>query len=458
MQKNEKRWTSERLFLLASIGGAVGLGNLWRFPFIAGENGGGAFVLVYLGFVVLIGLPLLLAEFAIGRKGGGSCLSTMENIINTDNVSGFWKSIGWLSLCVPFLGFCYYSSVVGWTIHYSFLGAIGTFDGITPEQSGKIMGDLQSNPSLLIGYHTALISLTVLVVARGLKGGIEKVVKWMMPALFVMLVSLALYASIAGDFGAAVDFLFTPDFSKLTAQSVLIALGQVFFSMAIGVGMMITYSAYLPKSVSLSRASAVVGLGDTLVAILAGLAIFPIVFGFGLSAGEGPHLLFVTLPVGLGSMTGSTLLSTAFFILLFFAGFTSVIGMLEPIVSTLEDRSRFTRSQLATMAGVTIWFVGLAPTLSGNLLSDVRPLWFIPLMADFDIFRVFDFFVASLILPLNGFLIAVFAGWVLMPSSIKQELGLSDGMFKIWQTLVRYVAPIAVAWVLVSGIIAAFGG
>jgi NSS family neurotransmitter:Na+ symporter len=299
MQKTERRWTSERLFLLASIGGAVGLGNLWRFPFVAGENGGGAFVIVYLGFVVLIGLPLLLAEFAIGRKGGGSCVSTMESIVASEKISGIWKSIGWMSLAVPFLGFCYYAAVVGWTLHYSFLGITGTFDNITVEQSGKIMRDLQSNPGLLIGYHTILIGLTILVVSRGLKNGIEKVVQWMMPSLFVMLIGLAIYASIAGDFSKAVDFLFTPDFSKLTSQSILIALGQVFFSMAIGVGMMITYSAYLPKNISLSKASAIVGLGDTLVAILAGLAIFPIVFGFGLAVGEGPHLLFVTCLSGL---------------------------------------------------------------------------------------------------------------------------------------------------------------
>lgn len=457
METDKTHWSSERLFIMASIGGAVGLGNLVRFPVIAGENGGGAFMLVYLLLVLLIGMPLLLSEFIMGRHGKGGALETMDHLIAENKACGLWRVIGWLSLLLPFLGFCYYSAMVGWTSAYGFEAMMGGFQNITADQSGQFLSDLQKDPFTMIALHTGLLAVTVFVVGSGLKNGIEKTVKLMIPGLFVMLIFLAIYAVVVGDAGAAARFLFQPDFSKINASVVLNALGQVFFSLAVGVGMMITYSAYVPRDVKLSRASAIVGLGDTFVAVVAGMAIFPILLSLGLEPAQGFGLLFVTMPVAFGQMEFGHMLGTIFFVLMFFAAFTSVIGMLEPIVAAFMKRfPNVGRMRLSVAFGAVIWFVGLAPTLSDSLLSDVRPLWFVPLMQDFNVFRVFDFFVANVLLPLNGLLIALFVGWIMTKNQLEEEAGLEGLGFRLWRFLVRFIAPVAVSIVLVSGIINAF--
>ena len=449
-----QQWSSRGAFLLATAGAAVGLGNVWRFPFLAGQNGGAAFVLVYLAVVFLIGVPVIMAELAIGRMGHLSPLGSVRAIIREQGAHPGWQAIGVVSLTVPFLGFTYYSIVAGWSLQYSLEALRNGFDGMSAEQSQGMFQDLASSPALTVLFQGAVIGLTAVVVGKGLHRGIERATKVMMPSLVVLMVVMIGYNVVAADVGAAVTFLFAPDFSQLTRTSLLLALGQAFFSVGVGVGFMMTYGAYLPRDVSVPKAAIIIGGVDTLIALLAGLAIFPIVFASGLSPAEGPGLVFVTMPIAFGGMTLGHLLGVLFFLLLSLAAYTTTLGMLEPIVSYLEERWRIGRIMLACGAGLTIWVVGLLPALSDNVLAGVRPLGFIAVFAEMSFFEVFDFVTASVLLPVNALLISLFAGWIVKTSAIRRELAFDDDrVFMLWQLLLRYVAPIAVLLITVSGLI-----
>ena len=437
-------WSSRSAFILAAVGAAVGLGNIWRFPFIAGQNGGGAFVLVYIGFVLLLGIPLIMGELAIGRRGQGSAVKTMSRLAREENRSQGWQVIGWLSVLIPLIGLTYYSIVAGWAVDYVFQAAMGSFKGFGGEQSGAFFNELLASPLRMFFWHTLFIGFTILVVARGVRKGLEKLVKILMPALFVILLLMVVYAMFAADFKAGLSFMFSPDFSKLTLPIVLMALGQALFSLAVGVGALITYGAYLPENISLPKAAAVIAFADTMVAILAGLAIFPLVLGYGLDPGEGPGLIFVTLPVAFGQMPGGNIVGCMFFLLLTFAALTSTIGMLEPVVSWLVEHRGFKRWVMAVSAGLLAWMIGLFISLSFNLWGDIRPLGMFEFFAEKTVFDVVDFFVANIFLPINAFLIAVFAGWMMSKKAALEELGLTDGAaYSYWSFILRYVAPVA---------------
>lgn len=446
-------WSSRSAFLLAAVGAAVGLGNIWRFPYVAGENGGGAFVLIYIAFVLLLGIPIISAELAMGRRGHQSPVVGMSNLARQEGRHPAWQVIGWLSILVPLLGLTYYSVVAGWAVDYVFQAAMGSFRGFDGAQSSAFFGALQASPWRMFLWHSIYIGLTIFVVARGVRKGLERSVKIMMPALFVILLFMVGYALFTADFQAGLDFLFTPDFSKITIPTVLMALGQALFSLAVGVGAMMTYGAYLPQNISLPFAATVIGIVDTLVATLAGLAIFPLVLGYGLDPGEGPGLIFVTLPVAFGQMPGGAMVGTLFFVLLTFAALTSSIGMLEPVVSWLEEHRGFKRPVMALAAGLLAWLVGLAISLSFNLWGDFRPLGAFKFFADKTLFDCMDFLVANMLLPLNAFLIAVFAGWMMSRQSTMQELGLPDGArYKFWRFSLRYVAPLAFVLIFFSSL------
>ncbi len=446
-------WSSKPAFVLAAVGAAVGLGNIWRFPFIAGQNGGGAFVLVYIGFVLLLGIPIIAAELAMGRRGQQSAVVTMSKLAREENSSQGWQVIGWLSILIPILGLTYYSVVASWAIDYVFQSAAGSFRGLDGNGSLAFFDELLASPWRMIFWHSVYIGLTVFVVARGVRKGLERSVKIMMPALFVILLFMVGYAMFAADFKAGVEFLFSPDFSKLTVPVVLMALGQALFSLAVGVGALITYGAYLPKNISLPGASVIIGVVDTLVALLAGLAIFPLVLGYGLDPGEGPGLIFVTLPVAFGQMPAGALVGTLFFVLLTFAALSSSIGMLEPVVSWLEEHRGFKRPLMAGLAGFVAWLVGLSIVLSFNLWGDFRPLGMFSFFAKKNIFELMDFLVANIMLPLNALLIAVFAGWIMSRSSTLEELALPDGpLYVYWRFILRYVAPVAFGFIFYSSL------
>lgn len=452
-QFKHETWSSESAFLMAAIGGAVGLGNLWRFPFMAGQNGGGAFVLIYLGFTALLCLPLVLTELTMGRHGGGSAITTMGNLIAENGAAPYWRIIGWISVVLPLIGLAYYSVVAGWSIDYIGQAAVNAFENFDGEQSGALFDELTGSPVRVLALHALFIASGVFVVARGLGKGIEVLMRYMMPALFVLLIVLALNSVFRQDIGAGLRFLFYPDFSKITMEVVLLALGQAFFSIAVGVGMLITYGAYLPQEISLTRAALWITAADTLVALLAGIIIFPIVFSNGLDPAGGPGLIFVTLPIAFGNMPGGYLIGLLFFIMLFFAAFSTVIGMLEPAVSWLEEYKGLSRAKVTFAAGAFGWFIGLATALSFNVWSDVRLIPSIEFFADKTIFDIVDFLVASLGIPFNAAMMSLFAGWVMSKSVLMDEMQIRNPLLIAYlRFTLRYIAPVVIGTIFFGSI------
>jgi len=442
-------WSSRPGFLFATIGGAIGLGNLWRFPYIAGENGGGGFVLVYIGFVFLIGLPVIAGEMALGRSGRGSAIHSIAALIKSENASPFWRVIGWLSLVVPFIGLSYYAVIAAWSLDYLGLAIINAFDGFDAAKSEAVFNERVNQTVIQVLLHGAFVAMTVWVLAKGLNNGIERMAKIMMPALFGVILILVVYGMVSGDFATAVEFLFRPDFSRLTSASILMALGQALFSLAVGVGLLITFAAYMPSDYSIPKSAAIICIGDTLAALLAGLAIFPIVFANQLDPASGPGLVFQTLPIAFGNMPGGHLIGVVFFLLLFFAAYTTAIGMLEPSVAWLEEKWPGRRKLLARCAGFGVWLLGLGSVFSFNILADYSPLGFLGIEGTF--FDILDFSVANVFLPINVFLIAIFTGWVIKRSTIAREFSNSTELWsKFWRFTNRYVAPIAITIVMLD--------
>jgi len=442
-------WSNRPAFLLATVGGAVGLGNLWRFPYIAGENGGGGFVIIYLAFVFLLGLPILSSEMLIGRKCHKSPLNSVRELVASHNAISLWKSIGWMGVLLPFLGFSYYVVVCAWAIDYLHLALLNSFQGIDGNNSAQLFNERANHPILQIFLSGFFISMTVWVIAKGVNNGIAKMSKILMPLLFVLILILVIYGMIQGEFLQALNFLFSPDFSKINTQSIIMALGQALFSLAIGTGLIMTYGAYMPDHYSIKESAAIVCIGDTLIALLAGLAIFPIVFANNLNPGEGPSLIFITLPIAFGGMPGGYLVGILFFILLIFAAYTSTMGMLEPIVAWLEEKYPGKRKMLSIISGFTIWIFALGSVLSFSTIADVKPLEFLGIERNF--FGIIDYTVANLLLPINALLIAAFSGWVIKNSLMKEQFSQDSSSWHIyWRFTNKFIAPIAIGIVLID--------
>ena len=435
-------WSSTRGFLMATVGAAVGLGNLWRFPYIAGSNGGSAFVLVYVGWVLVLGLPLVIGELALGRRGGRNAVHTMREVASREGRSGAWVLIGWLSILVPLVGITYYSIVAGWSLNYTLLAAQGAFQGISAEGAKELFGALLSNPLRLMFWHGLFIAIVTAILAVGVRKGLERASKLLMPGLFGLLMLLVAWAAIAGDLGKGMAFLFSADFSALTLDGVLVALGQALFSLAIGVGMLITYGAYVPQRVSLPKAGAIIAGADSLVALLAGMAIFPIVFAVGLEADSGPGLIFETLPIAFAGMPGGVLLGTLFFVMLSLAAITTGFGMIEPAVAWLSRETFLTRPQATLLMGALTWAVGLVFVLSFNVWADFKP--FGGVFSGKGLFELVDYLVANLLLPVNALLLAVFLGYFWPLRSVRAETALSGALLRIWRALL-WLAPLLIA-------------
>lgn len=448
-QAQSDHWSSRAAFILAAIGAAVGLGNFWRFPYTAGENGGGAFVIVYLACVALVALPILVAELFVGRRGGTDAVGSVRNVAIADARTPAWAAFAWIGMIAAFLILTFYSVIAGWIIAYIPEAAMGTFGGLTAEESGAKFGALLDNPVLLVVCHAAFMAITVFIIARGLHKGIELAVEILMPAFFLMLLGVVGYSIYAGDIGEALQFLFHVDFSKITIEVVLEAIGQAFFSIGVGTAIMLTYGAYLQEDAHIMRASGYISFSDSLVAILAGFAIFPIVFQYGLDPAGGPGLIFVTLPVAFGEMPFGQIFGTAFFVLALFAALTSSISLLEIPVRRLIEHHGVTRPKAAMVLGGIAWFVGLGSLFSFNIWKQWFPLGFVPAFSEKTLFDLIDFLTANVMLPLAGLLTALFAGWSLSRAVSEEELSLSPGIFRIWRFAIRFIAPISVASVLV---------
>jgi NSS family neurotransmitter:Na+ symporter len=446
-------WSSKFTFIMAAVGCAVGLGNIWLFPYTAGISGGGAFVLIYLAAVIVLALPVLMAELMIGRRGAAGPPAAIAAVAKESGRSSHWR---WMGVIFggggAIIALSFYAVVGGWTMAYAWKMATGQLQQIDAQQSQLIFDQLNGEPGSLLPWFTAFFAATVLISARGLQAGIEKAVKFMMPALFVMLVAMVVYAAVVGDFARAIEFLFAPDFSKVDSQVVLRAFGQAFFTVSVGLTNMMAYGAYIERSTKLPGASAIVVAADTGVALLAGLAIFPIIFFYGLEPAAGEGLVFMTLPFAFGQIPGGIVFGTVFFVLLFFAALTSSIGMLESPVSWLRDATNLTRRSAALLAGSISFFLGLFAVLSFSVLADFHPLGTISIFENKRFFELFIYIVTSIMMPVGGILVAVFAGWLVKKQFSSDELfdGRDSILYRIWLIGVRYVAPAILAFVLID--------
>jgi NSS family neurotransmitter:Na+ symporter len=430
-------WSSRFAYILAATGSAVGLGNIWKFPYITGENGGGAFVLVYLGCVLAIGIPIMIAETLMGRRGRQSPINTLRDLSAEAGVSPHWQYLGWMGVVAGVLILSYYSVIAGWAIAYVFKAFFGGFSADAAVVKSSF-DNLVASPGQLIFWHSVFMVATISVVMRGVKGGLEKAVLLLMPALLALLFLLVAYAMTTGEYYfQGLSFLFSPDFSEIDSDAVLTAMGHAFFTLGLGMGAIMVYGSYMPKGISIVKTSLYIAGADTIVALLAGIAIFPLVFANGLEPGSGPGLIFQTLPIAFGNMTGGWLFGVLFFVLLVFAALTSSISLVEPIVAWLVENKGVSRAKASVISGGAIWALGVSVALSFNSWSDVK-------IFDKTIFNFLDYLTANLMLPIGGFCIAVFAGWLMHQKDVRNELNLPDQQYEIWKFLVSYIAPAAV--------------
>lgn len=448
MAESGVKFASRWGFILAAMGSAVGLGNIWRFTFMAGENGGGAFIFFYFLFIVFLGIPCVMAMITIGRRGGRSPAGSTHALAVAEGRSENWKYLGWIAITIAFLALTFFSVVAGWVLAYLPKALSGAFAGISAEESIQMFNEAQASVFGMTFWHGVFMVLTMWVVMRGVQNGLEKTVKVMMPALFLILLLLVIYAAFTGDFGAALGFMFVPDFSRVDNDVVLLALGQAFFSLSVGGGGIINYGSYLDKEASITRSAFAIAGANVSVDMLAGLAIFPIVFAFALEPAAGPGLLFVTLPVALGQMPGGSLVGALFLLLVLFAALSTSISMLESTVSRLVERPGATRVRMTLLAGGLAWFIGLGSVFSHNIWSDFMPLNFIPMFEGSTIFRIIDFFVVNNLILVSAFFITVFVGWVMSTDATREELGLGDTLgYRCWLFVMRFLAPVAIVLV-----------
>jgi NSS family neurotransmitter:Na+ symporter len=439
-------WSSRFAFVLAVMGSAVGLGNIWKFPYMAGANGGGAFVLVYLVCVAAVGLPIMVSEILLGRRGRRNPVTTMKILGEEESGHSGWRWVGLMGVVAGFIILSFYSVIAGWTAAYIFKAGSGAFNGLDSEALGQMFAEFIANPAVVGFWHTVFMTVTVILVALGVERGIERAVRFMVPALIFLLLVLLGYAITSGDFAAGLEFMFRVDFEKIDGKTVLAAMGQAFFTLSFGMGAVMAYGAYLPQDESIALTGLAVVCGDTAIALLAGLVIFPIVFANDLDPAEGPGLIFQTLPLAFGQLPGGAFFGCLFFILLCFAALTSAISLIEPAVVWMVENFKLTRVAASIRVGLIIWVLGFATVLSFSSLSEFRFL-------NGTIFDNLDYLTSNIMLPLGGLFITIFAGWVMCENSSADELDPNAGLFyQSWLFLSRWVAPIAVVLVFLSAI------
>lgn len=449
MSATNAMFSSRFGFLMAAIGFAVGLGNIWRFPYLTGENGGGAFVVVYLLCVLVIGVPIIMAELLIGRRGRLSPPGALAAVAKAEGISAHWRWLGNMNVLAAFLIVGVYAVIVGWVLRYLFLAIGDGFAVMNAATAQRLFADTLADTGGALLWTLLGLALTGFIIIGGVKRGIEPAVRVMMPMLFALLVLLAIYNVFAGGFGAALRYLFVPDFSLITPSVMLIAVGQAFFSIGVAMAGMMTFGAYLPAEVSIPRSAIIIALGDTLVAFLAGLVIFPAVFHHGLDPAGGTGLIFQTLPVAFAQMPGGYGVSVLFFILLSVAAITSMVGLIEPINAWLAEMFGWKRQRAAFFAVGAVTVLSVISVLSYGSWAELRAF-------GLTLSQLLDFVPNQLLLPIGGLLIAVFAGWRMSADASSRELGIgADSMlFGVWRVLVRYLVPGAIGIIFYFGLAA----
>ncbi len=440
----QNRWSSRFAFILAATGAAIGLGNIWKFPYMAGDYGGSAFVLLYVLCVALIGLPAMMAEILLGKLGRHNPIQTMTLLAKQGKHSPQWAMVGWIGALSLLMVLSFYSVISGWSIAYIGYAALGTFQNTSAEHIYQLWSQLMQNPGLLVALHTAFLCLTLGIVVRGVKNGIEKASKIMLPILFLTVFVLMLYGMTQGDAKAGFHFLFRFDTSRLDGTIFAAALGHAFFTLAIGAGAMLVYGAYIPNQVRIVRSIVTIAFLDVCVAFMSGMAIFPLVFHHGLTPEGGPGLMFKVLPIALMGMPFGRWVGMLFFALLLFAAWASSLSMAEPLVLTLMEKARLSRGKAACVVGISAWSLGLLAVFSFNILEDVRVL------GRYSIFQIMTDIPTNLLLPLGGLGFTLFAGYCIPKAISVGGLNTSACLGTIWYTLTRYVAPVGILAILIS--------
>ena len=444
---SSQRWSSRWLFVLAAAGSAVGLGNIWKFPYIAGENGGGAFVLIYLVCIAAVGIPIMVSEVLLGRQSRSSPIHTMRKLAKASGRSQRWSVLGWMGVLAGFLILSYYAVIAGWAVNYVWLSGSGAFEGASAQAVGQSFDDFLASPFELIAYQTAFMILTIWIVGRGVTQGLEAAIRWFMPLLFLLLIALLVYSFNSGGFDQGFAFMFDMKWDAVTADSWLIAMRQAFFTLSLGMGTMMAYGAYVPDDANLGTTVVTIAALDTLIAVAAGLAIFPIVFANGLEVAQGPGLTFVTLPLAFGQMPFGSIFGALFFLLLSFAAITSAISLTEPALSFLVEEYNAKRQRVAISLGVICWALGLGTVFSFNVWSDVT------FVGGLTFFDSVDYFSQNILLPLGGMLITFFAIWLLPRGMVEQQLGIENPILGwAWKVVAGIVAPLGVLAVFLSTI------
>ncbi|MEC7780537.1 MAG: sodium-dependent transporter [Pseudomonadota bacterium] len=452
-QPTDGRWSSRWLFVLAAAGSAVGLGNIWKFPYIAGENGGGAFVLIYLVCVAFVGAPIMISEVMLGRKGRASPINTMGTLAKQASASGRWGFVGWMGVLAGVLILSYYAVIAGWALNYVWLTASGTFDAASAQVATSTFDQLQQDPLQMVAWHSLFIFITIWIVARGVSRGLETAIRWFMPLLFVLRLVLLGYSASSGGFAQGWAFMFDFNWDVVGPETWLIAMGQAFFTLSLGMGTMMAYGAYVPDDSHIGSTVLTIVVLDTFVAVAAGLAIFPLVFVNGLEVGQGPGLMFVTLPLAFGQLPMGALFGTVFFVLVSFAAITSAISLTEPAIAYLVEEYNAKRSRVAVSLGVFCWLLGLGTVFSFNIWADVKPLF------GLNFFEIVDQLSQNIMLPLGGLLIALFAVWVLPQNIVREQLQVrSDRIMLVWRVVGGVIAPLGVAAVFIYTLLPLFMG
>jgi len=436
-----EQWGSRHGFVLATIGAAVGLGNIWRFSYVAGENGGAVFLLIYLVCVILVGLPLVIAELSLGRRAQGDAVAAFE-VVDKD---GPWRFLGWIGVAGAVLILSYYAVIAGWALKYFSGAATGSLWHTAEGGFGTFFTGFIADPGEPVGWQAAMLAASAFVVAGGVQQGIERINRWLMPILAIIITALAIYALSLPNASAGAAFLFAPDWSALTRPSVYIAaLGQAFFSLGIGMAIFVTYGSYMPRAFSLPTSAVAITFGDALFAIIAGLAIFPAVFSFGVDPTAGPELAFITLPQIFLAMPGGTVTGAVFFLLLSMAAFTSMVALLEVPVALAVHRLRLRRWTAAAVIGATVFVIGLPSAMSFGLLAHIE-------IGGHAILDAIDAAVSNFLLPTGGVLVALFLGWRVRQAVALGEADLTGKRIGlVWLWLLRLLVPVTILAILLQ--------
>jgi neurotransmitter:Na+ symporter, NSS family len=438
MAQHRGAWKNRWTFMLATAGSAIGLGNIWKLPYMIGVNGGSAFVLVFIVCILFVGIPLMMTEIMLGRRAQQNPLNAMQTLAKEAGASSVWRYIGGMGMLAGVLILSFYSVIGGWVLSYISEAVQSNFHEITAVESRDNFSALLASPFTLLFWHTIFMIMTMGVVARGVSSGLEKANNFLIPALFAILLILLGYSMSVGDMHAAASFMFKPDFSKITPVAVLSALGHAFFSLSLGMGSVMVYGSYLKRDVSIARTTIYIALIDTLLGLLVGLAIYSLVFANQLAPNAGPGLIFQTLPIAFGHMPWGGLIATLFFMLVAFAAWTSAISLVEPTIAWVVENTKVKRLHACLALGIIIWLIGISVLLSFSEWRDVKIIF------GLGIFDTLDKLTSTILLPLGGLLMAIFTGYFMKKYHVQEELGLEDTGFKLWKLANNMIAPVAI--------------